>query len=293
MSDPAVATSQDLSQDVIPPPNSAAMLSQCSSLNAVGWYVPLLYSSALATERLQLHPLAKPFCCGLFCLSYNLGYELNGASHQWWFWADGLQLFAPMWTLPGGTAHILDMGERVSAALEERWMRMPLMAPAFSAALGFGLSFGASLADGVLKLRPKRSAGWLVGFVSKVLFFIIAGVVGVVAAAGGTAALLELPVRALAALDIGKPIAVGALPFAMAVPVLALPSARLAQKRDWLLFTIPFAQVTHGRQNPWTDPPRLPLGQTPPRTDLGKPSLTIPLERPLLAIDSAPAPPYH
>ena len=144
------------------------MLSQCSSLNAVGWYVPLLYSSALATERLQLHPLAKPFCCGLFCLAYNLGYELNGASHQWWFWADGLQLYAPMWTLPGGTAHILDMGERVSAALEERWMRMPLMAPAFSAALGFGLCFGASLADAVLNLRPKRSAGWLVGFVSKV-----------------------------------------------------------------------------------------------------------------------------
>jgi hypothetical protein len=87
---------------------SLLMISQCSSTNSVAAYVPGLYVCLLAAERLQLHPIARPFAAGGLFSLYALPYLAQGTSQQWWAYAPAaaggpLPLKgAPMWTFAGG-----------------------------------------------------------------------------------------------------------------------------------------------------------------------------------------------
>jgi hypothetical protein len=61
-----------------------------------------------AAERLQLHPIARPFAAGGLFSLYALPYLAQGTSQQWWAYAPAaaggpLPLKgAPMWTFAGG-----------------------------------------------------------------------------------------------------------------------------------------------------------------------------------------------
>ena len=68
------------------------MLSQCCSGSSIAIYVPALYACQLASERLHMHPMARPFAMGLLLCLHSAPHLLLGAQQGWW----ALSLDAPL-----------------------------------------------------------------------------------------------------------------------------------------------------------------------------------------------------
>ena len=89
------------------------MVSQCSSANSVAVYVSGLYVCSLASVRLQLHPIARPFATAILFCCFMLPYALQGAAQGWWSYGPsteeaGLALSrGPMWTFRDASATAL------------------------------------------------------------------------------------------------------------------------------------------------------------------------------------------
>lgn len=136
---------------------SLPMVTPCSSINSVLFYVPWTYTSIEAARRLDLHPAALPFAVGLLQIGFGAVYEMQGPSNRFWKWPDDAGVIASSPLLkawdgyPPFTAEVQQKREvasivngvfRVShhagGALAERLFEFPLLAPYFHFAFGFG-----------------------------------------------------------------------------------------------------------------------------------------------------------
>ena len=64
------------------------MVTPCSSINSVLFYVPWTYTSIEAARRLNVHPLAFPFAVGLLKFGFGAVYEMQGPWNNYWKWPD-------------------------------------------------------------------------------------------------------------------------------------------------------------------------------------------------------------
>jgi len=137
------------------------MITPCSSVNSVLFYVPWTYTSIEAARRLDLHPAAFPFAVGLLQIGFGAVYEMQGPTNGFWLWPDkdGVIASSPVLKAWDGyppmlhkakqhqeVATIIDGTFRVShhagGALAERVFDAPVLAPYFHFAFGFGWASG-------------------------------------------------------------------------------------------------------------------------------------------------------
>eukprot|EP00466_Bigelowiella_natans_P009115 jgi/Bigna1/133797/aug1.22_g8505 len=67
---------------------ATVMITKCSSLNSVMFYVPWLYTSMMSAKRLGLPWWAYPSAAGLLQMLYGLPYEIQGPAFGWWKYTD-------------------------------------------------------------------------------------------------------------------------------------------------------------------------------------------------------------
>eukprot|EP00808_Paulinella_micropora_P019538 g64079.t1 len=141
------------------------MLTPCSSLNSVLFYVPWSYAALTAAQRLQLSSFGFPFMTGLLQFGFSLPYVLQGPSSGWWTWPDPTGLIAQSPQLvvwkdfpdvgldrtayqlghidvvrgPEGPTGFWYSAPHVQEALERRWHGCPVVEFFFH--LCFGLGF--------------------------------------------------------------------------------------------------------------------------------------------------------
>ena len=165
----------------------------CSSANSVLFYVPWIYTCVVAAERLAGQARwALPWLCGALTFGMCGVYEMQGPNMRWWRWPhaktglvvnitrelyddyDGLFESSSFWR----AAH-LDQGDALTitphagAALEERvwdvrhptFAALPVMAPYFDMAFGWGVGFvlwlAPSLGDfGCVLLGAPMALAW-------------------------------------------------------------------------------------------------------------------------------------
>ena len=72
------------------------MVSQCSSLASVGFYVPVMYASSVLADRLALHPLARPWAAAVLTALGGAPFLLLGGTQGWW------RLAVPNFEVSGG-----------------------------------------------------------------------------------------------------------------------------------------------------------------------------------------------
>ena len=146
------------------------MITPCSTINSILFYVPWTYTSIEAARRLNLHPLAFPFAVGLLQFGFGAVYEMQGPWNNFWQWPDtnrqiaNSPLLVPWTNYPpiaaldaakaGREVATLQAGvfrvsEHAWDALVERLFMFPLFAPYFHFAYGFGWAAGLSLTGGV------------------------------------------------------------------------------------------------------------------------------------------------
>ena len=70
------------------------MVTPCSSINSVLFYVPWTYTSLEAARRLNLHPMAFPFAVGLLQIGFGAVYEMQGPFNNFWQWPDATGVIA-------------------------------------------------------------------------------------------------------------------------------------------------------------------------------------------------------
>ena len=150
---------------------------QCSSVNSVVFYGPWIYSSVVAAQRLAgtRSRWALPWLCGAFSFGMCGVYEMQGPNMRWWTWPDpetgvllsvgprlnaeyaGILEGAEFWRashLQQGNDFVISA--HAGAALHERvWSvqgpgtaALPIMAPYFDMAFGWGVGFVLWLAPG-------------------------------------------------------------------------------------------------------------------------------------------------
>ena len=169
-----------------------AMVTPCSSINSVLFYVPWIYTSLEAARRLNLRPAAFPLAVGLLQIGFGAVYEMQGPWNSFWHWPDekGIIAKSPLlerWEnyppldflseakLNGEVATITSGVFRVSqhadGALAERLYGFPIFAPYFHFAFGFGWAVGLLFTGSVGSEAPpslKRIA--IAGLLTTVLF---------------------------------------------------------------------------------------------------------------------------
>ena len=145
------------SSDILP------MVTPCSSVNSVLFYVPWTYTSIEAARRLNLSPFAFPFAVGLLQFGFGAVYEMQGPWNVFWQWPDEAGLIAsspvlqpwdgypPLAALATAKAHrevatiasgVFRVSQHAGGALAERLFMFPILAPYFHFAFGFGWAAG-------------------------------------------------------------------------------------------------------------------------------------------------------
>ena len=71
-----------------------AMVTPCSSVNSVLFYVPWSYTSLEAARRMNFHPIAFPFAVGLLQIGFGAVYEMQGPWNSFWQWPDAAGVIA-------------------------------------------------------------------------------------------------------------------------------------------------------------------------------------------------------
>jgi len=149
------------------------MVTPCSSINSVLFYVPWGYTSIEAARRLDLHWAAFPFAVGLLQIGFGAVYEMQGPWNGFWRWPDGDGVIASSSALKAWdgyppilheakqqkeVATIVDGIFRVSHhaadALTDRLYGFPLLAPHFHFAFGFGWASGLLITGRVSSASP-------------------------------------------------------------------------------------------------------------------------------------------
>ena len=151
------------------------MVTPCSSINSVLFYVPWTYTSLEAARRLNLRPAAFPFAVGLLQIGFGAVYEMQGPWNNFWRWPDEMGIIAQSPVLKswdgypsfgflsqakqhGEVATIASGVFRVShharAALAERLFEFPVFAPFFHFAFGFGWAVGILLTGSIRSEAP-------------------------------------------------------------------------------------------------------------------------------------------
>lgn len=166
------------------------MVSPCSSINSLLFYVPWTYTSIEAARRLDLRPAAFPFAVGLLQIGFGAVYEMQGPTNGYWNWPDegGVIANSPELKPWDGyppvlheakrqreVATIVDGVFRVShhagVALAERVFQIPVLAMYYHFAYGFGWAMGLLLTGHVDSLgHPSPPRLFVAGLLSLVLF---------------------------------------------------------------------------------------------------------------------------
>lgn len=236
------------------------MVTPCSSINSILFYVPWTYTSIEAARRLNLHPIAFPFAVGLLQIGFGSVYEMQGPWNRFWQWPDTEGVIAssptmlkawdgypPIAALDDAKAHrevatiaagVFRVSQHAGGALAERLHMFPVIAPYFHFAFGFGWAAGLVLTGDVGAAAPPPSLTRLV----------IAGVLSVV---------LFLPpiwITWGASVAVGLPLVQG-VPLSLALS--ALPLYLLGRRRhvaaaaDPLLFSISLGMHAFMVSFPW------------------------------------------
>lgn len=222
---------------------SPLMITPCSSLNSVLFYIPFSYVPVAAATRLNLHPLALPFLCGLLQLGFGSTYEIQGPINNFWHWptADGVIASAPSlaaWhhyppvlvearatgEVTGVSAEgVWTVSRHAGMALADRWHHFPVFAPWFHFAFGFGWMSGLMVTGPITENIPLWR--FVVAGLLCTLFFLIPIEVVRVLLMQTVNPYLAIPIASLLAL----------------VPVLVAPrgSNVATTSSDPLLFAIP------------------------------------------------------
>lgn len=168
------------------------MLTPCSSLNSVLFYVPWTYTSVEAARRLRLHPLAFPFAVGLLQFAFGTVYEMQGPLNNFWNWPDHAGVIAsspalvPWHGYPPGLLAAQQSGQvgrvtlegvwyvsqHASEALADRRHHFPILAPFFHFAFGFGWGVGLSLTGPISDKPPAMWRFIVSGMLILVLFVV-------------------------------------------------------------------------------------------------------------------------
>ena len=234
-----------------------ANFAQCSSVNSVLYYGPWVYSSVVSASNLVggcAGPRwALPWLCGGLTFGMCGVYEMQGPNMRWWKWSnpdsghivDFWPAPAQFWQLqPTGAALVI--ADHAGEALRERvWdlhdadaPGLPVMAPYFDMAFGWGVGFVLWLAPGL-------------------------GVATCVLLGPLVALLWDLPVRLLeqiAGVDktSSVPLLMG---LSILLPLLLMRGGVRRQPRDvtpdWLLFSIPLANQAFFSHNAITTSPAI------------------------------------
>lgn len=133
------------------------MVSPCSSLNSVLYYVPWIYACTWSANRLSNSDIFRPFVMGMLMLGFCCVYEMLGPTFGWWQYGldlekDGTYIIAPFSQVanftgwPQITKRGFETTQLAATNLAERWHGMPVMAPLFHFALGFGYEGSSSIA---------------------------------------------------------------------------------------------------------------------------------------------------
>jgi steroid 5-alpha reductase family enzyme len=225
----------------------------CSSANSVIYYMPWIYSCVVSADRLVGRSRwALPWLTGVLTFGMCGVYEMQGPNMRWWKWPvvpghasgkggwlvrfddaqlTGLDAFSGnFWQLEPKQGHIIS--EHAADALKERVFdvsqpierpALPVMAPYFDMAFGWGVGLMLWLAPGL-------------------------GEAPCVLLGAGAALLWDLPVRWLRHLGFNQiatvPVLMG---LAAAVPLMLLPSGLVRRpatsEPDWPLFFIQLANA--------------------------------------------------
>ena len=167
------------------------MVSPCSSVNSVLFYVPWTYTSIEAARRLNLHPLAFPFAVGLLQIGFGAVYEMQGPSNGFWRWPaeDGIIADSPLLKSWDGyppllleakekrevatiTDGVFRVSQHAGAALADRLYGFPLLAPYFHFGFGFGWATGLLATGSIERDAPPSLARLLVAGVLSVVLFL-------------------------------------------------------------------------------------------------------------------------
>lgn len=121
-------------------------VSTCSSANSVFWYIPWVYTGVTCARRLtDERSWAFPLLSGMLFFGLCGVYEAQGPLVGWWRWpaADGLVASGcTIWQAGplGLDARGLVASPHVMEALGERLFGVPVMAPYFHFAFGWGIA---------------------------------------------------------------------------------------------------------------------------------------------------------
>eukprot|EP00467_Chlorarachnion_reptans_P023908 CAMPEP_0114515310 /NCGR_PEP_ID=MMETSP0109-20121206/16664_1 /TAXON_ID=29199 /ORGANISM="Chlorarachnion reptans, Strain CCCM449" /LENGTH=321 /DNA_ID=CAMNT_0001695499 /DNA_START=5 /DNA_END=970 /DNA_ORIENTATION=- len=182
------------------------MITKCSSLNSVLYYVPWIYTALATAKRMNLPWWAYPSAVGMLQGLFGVPYEMQGPAFGWWKYTDQ---------------------DVANGALTERIWGMPLMAAYFHPAMGWGVAMAETFTG---YGRKASFFSWLMTLILSPIF----------------ALALDIPVRILTFLNVSKAVSVPILLISIFVfPVLlATLCAGRIQKKSWrkdtLLFSIPF-----------------------------------------------------
>ncbi|GMH61635.1 hypothetical protein TrLO_g9921 [Triparma laevis f. longispina] len=151
------------------------MVSPCSSINSVLFYVPWTYTSIESARRLDLHPIAFPFVVGLLQIGFGAVYEMQGPWNSFWMWPDEDGVIAnspilkdwdgypPLSFLDGAKQDhelatiangVFKVSAHAGSALAERAFKFPIFAPYFHFAFGFAWAAGLLVTGRVSSSEP-------------------------------------------------------------------------------------------------------------------------------------------
>jgi len=187
------------------------MITPCSSVNSVLFYVPWIYTSIEASRRLlaagRIHLLAFPFVVGLLQFGFGVVYEMQGPINNFWNWpntdtdttgngnghgaiAESLKWLGPWENYPGLAAledakaqhavatidasGVFAVSSHAQVALEERLFGFPVLAPYFHFAYGFAwaLTLTLTLSHATTTTIPSLTSIVVSGLHSTLLFII-------------------------------------------------------------------------------------------------------------------------
>lgn len=218
-------------------------------MNSVWIYVPWFYSAFFASLRMVrkgFPATSAPFLAGMFSFSFCGAYEMQGPALGWWQWPDAHLLTYPvggakLWQLePDLAGRGLRISDHANAALLERVLGFPLMAPLYHVAMGIGIMQAIQLLHGSQRLHRLQPVRTLLSLLM----------------ISPLALLWDLPVRLLEWGGVSK---YAAVPCGMALLLLAplffeTSQAAAAVPSDWLLFAIPLINSTFLCTRFWSYP---------------------------------------
>ena len=129
---------------------------ECSSFNSVAYYLSWVYSCVSLGRRLvDEKSWAFPLLCGMFFFGFCGSYELQGPLMGWWHWPDTQLLVKAGCTtiqfgVPAADSRGLVASQHAFEALSSRVHGVPVLAPYFHFAFGWGIAIALQL----VRFRP-------------------------------------------------------------------------------------------------------------------------------------------